>query len=97
LASGPRFASTVAIDWSGAKGKRHKGIAIAEAPGDRAPRLIRQGHPWSRQEVLAWMLERAREEPILFGFDISFAPPFIERGVILRQFLEVLPVDAVGL
>jgi hypothetical protein len=25
------FAATVAIDWSGAKGKRHKGIAIAEA------------------------------------------------------------------
>jgi hypothetical protein len=78
-----RFASTVAIDWSGAKGKRHKGIAIAEACGDEAPRLIRPGHAWSRQEVLDWLLKRAAKEPTLFGFDFSFAPPFIERGAYL--------------
>jgi hypothetical protein len=47
-----QFARYVAIDWSGAKGHRHKGIAIAEARGDTAPRLIRAGHSWSRQEVL---------------------------------------------
>ena len=29
-----RFAAFVAIDWSGAKGSRHRGIAIAEARGD---------------------------------------------------------------
>ena len=78
-----RFASFVAIDWSGAKGKRHKGIAIAEARGDAAPRLIRPAHVWSREEVLAWLLERAAQEPTLFGFDISFAPPIVERGEYL--------------
>jgi hypothetical protein len=78
-----RFASFVAIDWSGAKGKRHKGIAIAEARGDAAPRLVRAGHLWSRQEVLEWLLRRAEKEPTLFGFDFSFAPPFIERGAYL--------------
>ena len=31
-----RFDAFVAIDWSGAKGNRHKGIAIAEARGDDA-------------------------------------------------------------
>jgi hypothetical protein len=36
------FQSFVAIDWSGAKGKRHKGIAIAEARGEAPPRLIRR-------------------------------------------------------
>ena len=78
-----RFTSTVAVDWSGAKGRRHKGIAIAEARGDDPPRLVRPGHIWSREEVLDWLLERAAEDPTLFGFDFSFAPPFTERGAYL--------------
>ena len=78
-----RFAAYVAIDWSGAKGKRHKGIAIAEARGDAPPRLIRPGHVWSREEVLGWLLRRVAREPILFGFDFSFAPPIVERGEYL--------------
>jgi hypothetical protein len=78
-----RFTSTVAIDWSGAKGKRHKGIAIAEARGNDAPRLVRPGHVWSREQVLDWLVERAAAEPTLFGFDFSFAPPLIERGEYL--------------
>ena len=78
-----QFADYVAIDWSGAKGRRHKGIAIAEARGDAAPRLIRPGHPWSRQEVLHWLIRRAAKEPTLFGFDFSFAPPLIDRGEYL--------------
>lgn len=78
-----RFTSTVAIDWSGAKGMRHKGIAIAEARGDEPPRLVRPGHIWSRVEVLEWLIERAAREPTLFGFDFSFAPPFAERGAYL--------------
>ena len=77
------FAAFVAIDWSGAKGKRHKGIAIAEARGECAPRLIRPRHIWSREEVLGWLLKRAASEPTLFGFDFSFAPPLIERGEYL--------------
>lgn len=78
-----RFAAYVAIDWSGAKGRRHKGIAIAEARGDAPPRLVRAGHAWSRQEVLGWLLGRAAKEPTLFGFDFSFAPPLIDRGEYL--------------
>ena len=78
-----RFESTVAIDWSGAKGRRHKGIAIARARGADAPRLVRPGHVWSRQEVLDWLVKEADREPTLFGFDFSFAPPFAERGAYL--------------
>ena len=84
-----RFAAYVAIDWSGAKGKRHKGIAIAEARGDAAPRLVRAGHAWAREEVLDWLLTRAGKEPTLFGFDFSFAPPIIERGDYLPGELGV--------
>lgn len=78
-----RFDAFVAVDWSGAKGRRHQGIAIAEARGDAAPRLIRQGHVWSREEVLGWLLKRAAKESTLFGFDFSFAPPIVERGEYL--------------
>lgn len=78
-----RFAAYVAIDWSGAKGRRHKGIAIAEARGNAAPRLVRPGHIWSREEVRGWLLKRAAKEPTLFGFDFSFAPPIVERGEYL--------------
>ncbi len=85
----PRFDAFVAIDWSGAKGSRHKGIAIAEAREDRAPRLVRPDHVWSRTEVRDWLLERAAHQPTLFGFDFSFAPPFAERGAYLPGEAEV--------
>ena len=78
-----RFARTVAVDWSGAKGRRHKGIAIAEAWGGDAPRLVRPGHVWSRGEVIEWLIAEAAAEPTLFGFDFSFAPPIVERGAYL--------------
>jgi len=78
-----RFDCFVAIDWSGAKGRRHKGIAIAEARGDDPARLVRPGHVWSREEVLHWLLERGAQEPTLFGFDFSFAPPIVEKGEYL--------------
>jgi hypothetical protein len=77
----PNFTRFVAIDWSGAKGKRHKGIAVAVAEaGDKAPRLVRHDGPWSRTEVLEWLLETAVVAPTLYGFDFSAAPPIAERG-----------------
>ena len=78
-----RFVRNLAIDWSGAKGKRHKGIAIGEARGSDPPRLVRPGHVWSRTEVLEWLIAEAATEPTLFGFDFSFAPPLIDRGAYL--------------
>jgi hypothetical protein len=80
----PRFDRFAAIDWSGAKGRRHKGIAIAIcAAGNSAPALVRPNHVWSRAEVLEWLLAAAAEAPTLFGFDFSFAPPIVERGEYL--------------
>lgn len=79
-----RFARFAAIDWSGAKGRRHKGIAVAVAEaGTASPRLVRPGHAWSRSEVLDWLLAEAAAAPTLFGFDFSFAPPIAERGEYL--------------
>jgi len=77
------FNRFVAIDWSGAKGRRHKGIAIAACDLTGAPRLVKPGHVWSRTEVADWLVREARRAPTLFGFDFSFAPPFAERGAYL--------------
>jgi hypothetical protein len=76
-----RFERFAAIDWSGAKGGRHKGIAIALCTeGKAAPVLVRPDHVWSRTEVLDWLLETAVQAPTLYGFDFSYAPPIAERG-----------------
>jgi len=72
-----RFA---AIDWSGAKGKRHKGIAVAICEvGKSAPALVQGDQPWSRTEMLEWVLASAGEAPTLFGFDLSGAFAFVDR------------------
>jgi hypothetical protein len=90
----PRFTRFAAIDWSGAKGKRHKGIAVGICDaGKAAPVLVRPGHAWSRQEVLDWLIAAANEAPILFGFDFSFAPPIVGRGEYLPGEADV-PTDA---
>jgi hypothetical protein len=78
------FTRFAAIDWSGAKGKKHKGIAVALAEaGAAAPSLVRPEHIWSRGQVLDWLVAAADEAPTLFGFDFSFAPPIAERGEYL--------------
>ncbi|MEQ1543410.1 MAG: hypothetical protein ABL926_14315, partial [Novosphingobium sp.] len=52
-----RFQHFAVIDWSGAAGERHHGIAVALcAGGSAAPMLVRPGHRWSRCEVLDWLL-----------------------------------------
>jgi hypothetical protein len=82
------FTHFVAIDWSGAKGARHPGIAVAVAAGgDGAPEVIvPPGGIWSRTGVLDWLL--GQPPGTLIGFDFSFAPPFLARG-------GYLPGDAV--
>jgi hypothetical protein len=78
------FDRFLAIDWSGAKGERHPGIAIAEAlPGTSPPELVPPPHPrgWSRPEIVEYL--RALDGRWLAGFDFSFAPPFVARGAYL--------------
>jgi hypothetical protein len=79
------FTRFAAIDWSGAKGDRHKGIAIAACgPGQEAPELIAPGRIWSREAVLRWIRERSESgDRWLIGMDFSFAPPLIGRGCYL--------------
>ena len=68
-----RFRHFAAIDWSGAAGERHAGIALALCGvGDAAPALVRPDHRWSRGEVLVW-LQHDLPADTLVGFDMSMS------------------------
>ncbi len=79
----PDFDFYVAVDWSGAKGSRHRGVAIAVAEPVGAPAIVPPPaiRGWARSEVAEWL--RALPGRVLAGFDFSFAPPFAERGCYL--------------
>lgn len=76
----PPFTHYAAVDWSGAAGERHRGIAVAMiGPGDAAPHLIRPGHVWSRAEVLDWLVQETPRDTLI-GFDLGMSLPFTDRG-----------------
>ncbi len=72
----------IAIDWSGAKGRRYAGIAAAECrAGDAPPRLVPPPDGWwSRTAVAAWLAATLGEEPALVGIDCAFSLPFAAAG-----------------
>ena len=93
----PRFAQFLAVDWSGAKGPRQKGIAVALAhAGDGAPVLLpppdRKG--WARAEVLG--LLSGLELPTLVGLDLGISLPFHDAGAFFPGW-DASPADARGL
>lgn len=74
-----RFSHFVAIDWSGAAGERHKGIALALAKrGKAAPQIVRPGHRWSREEVLAYLRDELADDTLV-GMDLGISLPFADR------------------
>lgn len=75
-----RFRHFLAIDWSGAAGQRHRGIALALCEADgAAPELIRPGHVWSRPDVLDYLV-RDLPPDCLVGMDLGIALPFGDCG-----------------
>lgn len=75
------FDQFIAIDWSGAKGSRHKSIEIAVCTQDNPTPLLvlPPDGVWSRTGVLAYLTGLAQSRTrALIGFDFSFAPPFDE-------------------
>lgn len=74
----PAFELFLGIDWSGAKGRRLKGLRVAACrPGDAAPILLDGPQPgglWRRADVLDRIAaETARGTRLLAGFDFAFA------------------------
>jgi hypothetical protein len=87
------FDHFAAIDWSGAVGERHAGIALAICDtGDAPPRVVRPGHRWSRAEVTEWLLRKMPPETLV-GLDISGSLAFADRGAYFPGWSES-PADA---
>jgi hypothetical protein len=87
------FRNFLAIDWSGALGERHKGIALALCPhGDAAPRLLHPpGHArWSRAEVLDLLLHRLPPDTLV-GMDLGISLPFADAGAFFPGWAQSPP------
>ncbi len=83
------FTHFAALDWSGARGPRQRGIALAVASGSAAPALVRPGHIWSRAEILDWLEGvAAAGENMLIGFDFSAAFAFADHGAYFPGWAE---------
>lgn len=88
------FKHFLAIDWSGAKGTRQKGIAVAIADAAGGPPVLVR-HLWSRGEVLA-MLRDDLPADSLVGLDLGIALPFADCGAYFPGWAET-PADAPAL
>ncbi len=92
-----RFTHFLAVDWSGAKGPRQKGIAVALAKAEGgAPVLLAPPDPkgWARSEVLALLGTLA--VPTLIGLDLGISLPFHDAGAFFPGW-DASPADARGL
>lgn len=86
-----RFTHFVAIDWSGAAGERHRGIALGICEtGHGAPSLVRPGHRWSRTEVLDWLVDELPHNTLV-GFDMSTSLAFADKGAFFPGWDESPP------
>ncbi len=91
-----RFKHFAAIDWSGAAGERHKGIAVAICGGGSdAPRLVLPGHVWSRQDILDWLSVEMPADTLV-GLDLGISLPFADCGAFFPDWA-ASPPDAKGL
>jgi hypothetical protein len=89
-----RFTCFAAIDWSGARGSAHKGIALAVCEtGDAAPVLVAPpGRAWSRTAIRDWLREQAGTR-LLVGLDLSPAFAFLDEGAYFPGWPDS-PADA---
>ena len=91
-----RFKHFAAIDWSGAVGERHKGIAVGLCEvGGGAPELVRPGHRWSREDVLEWLRDGLPPDTLV-GLDLGLSLPFADQGAFFPGWNES-PPDAKAL
>jgi hypothetical protein len=85
-----RFRHFVAIDWSGASGERHKGLAVAVADTAGGPPVLVR-HSWSREDILAVL--RDLPPDTLAGLDLGLSLPFADCGAFFPGW-DYSPPDA---
>ena len=73
-----RFRRFLAIDWSGARGERLRGIALAIAAAEGGPpELVRTHERWSREGVLRFLRDELPRDTLV-GLDLGIALPFVD-------------------
>jgi len=84
------FTHFVGIDWSGAKGLSHAGIAVAVCGvGDSAPKLVMPPggkRLWGREACANWIAGGCGlpvNARVLVGLDSAFSMPFVDQGSYL--------------
>lgn len=96
------YSHFVGMDWSGAKGGRHAGLAVAICEADTgqiqlvAPPSGRRS--WARQEIAEWVvsgMELPTDARALIGIDSAFSLPFLDYESFLPG--EDVPESAVDL
>lgn len=97
----PPYTHFVGIDWSGAKGTRHKGLSVAVCSiGAGAPTLVPPSSGkryWSRTEIGEWITAGmclGANSRALVGIDSSFSMPFIDHGFYLPNVNSVTNAPA---
>lgn len=90
------FTHFVGIDWSGAKGNRHPGIAVALCEAGKGTPVVVSAPSgkasWSRQECLDWVSGGCglqKSSRVLIGVDSAFSMPFVDQGRYLDETFEV--------
>ena len=83
-----RFRHFVAIDWSGASGERHKGLAVAVADAAGGPPVLVRHH-WSRGDILAVLADLPPDT--LAGLDLGLSLPFADCGAFFPGWSESPP------
>jgi hypothetical protein len=89
-----RFSHFLAVDWSGAKGARQQGIALAVALAEGGPPvLVTPPDPkgWARSEVLALLCDL--KAPTLVGLDLGIGLPHKDAGAFFPGW-DASPKDA---
>ena len=91
-----RFDHFLAIDWSGARGERHKAIALALAEADGGPPvLLDRPGGWAREEVLALLLGDLPPNTLV-GLDLGISLAFADCGAFFPALADS-PADAKAL
>lgn len=93
----PTFDRFIALDWTGGRGTRHPGVAIAQLEADGALSLTRPpAGGWSRTAAVDHVLALDQlPGATLVGFDFSFSLPFVDMGTYFPG--EAGPHDALSL
>jgi hypothetical protein len=92
-----RFSHFLAVDWSGAKGVRQKGIALAVALAEGGPPVLLPAPDpkgWARTDVLACL--RDLPGATLVGLDLGIGLPFADAGAYFPGW-DASPEEARGL